>query len=661
MVLMAQSFSYRYTLVDGQGNWGSPDDPKSFAAMRYSESKLTPYADVLLGEANQGTVDWSPNFDGTLDEPLVLPARLPNLLLNGTTGIAVGMATDIPQHNLREVASACVHLIDEPNATIQDLCEHIPGPDYPTSAEIISPRADLLKMYESGKGSVRMRAVYTTEDGDIVVTALPHQVSGAKIIEQIADQMQKKKLPLIADLRDESDHENPTRLVLMPKSNRVDVEAVMNHLFATTDLERTYRVNMNVIGNNGLPQVKNLKMILSEWLIFRTETVRRRLQHRLDKVNARLHILDGLLVAFLNIDEVIEIIRTEEKPKQVFMDRFNLSDIQAESILELKLRHLAKLEEMRIRGEQDELNEEREKLEKILGSERRMKTLIKREILADTEKYGDERCSPIVSRGEAKAFSESDLLNSDPITVVLSEKGWVRAAKGHDVAVETLSYKSGDKYSLSIKGKSNQSAVFIDSTGRAYTVATHTLPSARGQGEPLSGRLTVPPAATFEGIIMDADNAQYLLTSDAGYGFIGTVSDMQTKAKAGKALITLPKGALVMQPTRIESLSSDLIVSITNEGRMLVFPAQDLPVMARGKGNKIISIPSARVTSREEFVVAVSSFSPGDTLIVQAGKRSHKLKLSDLEHYQGERGRRGNKLPRGFQKVDGLSVQKAGE
>jgi topoisomerase-4 subunit A len=661
MVLMAQSFSYRYTLVDGQGNWGSPDDPKSFAAMRYTESKLTPYADVLLGEANQGTVDWSPNFDGTLDEPLVLPARLPNLLLNGTTGIAVGMATDIPQHNLREVASACVHLIDEPNATIQDLCEHIPGPAYPTSAEIISPRADLLKMYESGKGSVRMRAVYTTEDGDIVVTALPHQVSGAKIIEQIADQMQKKKLPLIADLRDESDHENPTRLVLMPKSNRVDVEAVMNHLFATTDLERTYRVNMNVIGNNGLPQVKNLKMILSEWLIFRTETVRRRLQHRLDKVNARLHILDGLLVAFLNIDEVIEIIRTEEKPKQVFMDRFNLSDIQAESILELKLRHLAKLEEMRIRGEQDELNEEREKLEKILGSERRMKTLIKREILADTEKYGDERCSPIVSRGEAKAFSESDLLNSDPITVVLSEKGWVRAAKGHDVAVETLSYKSGDKYSLSIKGKSNQSAVFIDSTGRAYTVATHTLPSARGQGEPLSGRLTVPPAATFEGIIMDADNAQYLLTSDAGYGFIGTVSDMQTKAKAGKALITLPKGALVMQPTRIESLSSDLIVSITNEGRMLVFPAQDLPVMARGKGNKIISIPSARVTSREEFVVAVSSFSPGDTLIVQAGKRSHKLKLSDLEHYQGERGRRGNKLPRGFQKVDGLSVQKAGE
>lgn len=659
MVLMAQSFSYRYTLVDGQGNWGSPDDPKSFAAMRYTESKLTAYADVLLGEASQGTVDWSPNFDGTLDEPVVLPARLPNLLLNGTTGIAVGMATDVPQHNLKEVASACIHLIDEPNASVQDLCMHVPGPDYPTDAEIISPRAELNKMYETGKGSVRMRAVYSIEDGDIVVTALPHQVSGAKIIEQIADQMQKKKLPLIADLRDESDHENPTRLVLMPKSNRVDTEAVMNHLFATTDLERTYRVNMNVIGIDGLPQVKNLKMILSEWLVFRTETVRRRLQHRLDKVVARLHILDGLLVAFLNIDEVIDIIRTEEKPKLVLMERFNLTDIQAESILELKLRHLAKLEEMRIKGEQDELNAEREKLEKILGSERRMKTLIKREILADAEKFGDDRRSPIVTRVEAKAFSESDLLSSDPITVVLSEKGWVRAAKGHDVVAEGLNYKSGDKYRLSVKGKSNQSAVFIDSTGRAYTVATHTLPSARGQGEPLSGRLTVPPAATFEGLIMDDDKAQYLLTTDAGYGFIGTVSDMQTKAKAGKALVSLPKGALVMQPSRVNDLATDLIVAITNEGRMLVFPAQDLPVMARGKGNKIISIPSARVDSREEFMVAVNSFAPGDTLIVQAGKRTHKLKLSDLEHYQGERGRRGNKLPRGFQKVDSLEIQKA--
>jgi len=529
MVLMAQPFSYRYPLVDGQGNWGAPDDPKSFAAMRYTEAKLAAYSEVLLSELGQGTVEWQPNFDGTMDEPVTLPARLPNVLLNGTTGIAVGMATDIPPHNIREVASACIRLLDEPSASIEDLCEHVMAPDFPTEAEIITPREELRKMYRDGRGSVKMRAVYHKEDGDIVITALPHQVSGAKILEQIAAQMQAKKLPLVTDLRDESDHENPTRLVIVPKSNRVDTDAVMAHLFATTDLERNYRVNMNVIGLDGRPQVKDLKTMLSEWLTYRTETVRRRLQHRLDKVLARLHILEGLLVAFLNIDEVIEIIRREDEPKPVLMQRFGISDTQAEAILELKLRHLAKLEEMKIRGEQDELEKERENLEKTLGSERRLKTLIKKEITADAEQYGDERRSPVVVRGEAKAFSETELVSADPVTIVLSDKGWVRAAKGHDIDCENLSYKAGDKFLTSSQGKSNQNAIFLDTTGRSYSLQAHTLPSARGQGEPLTGRLTPPSGATFISTLMGKDEDQYLLCTDAGYGFIGTIADMQSK------------------------------------------------------------------------------------------------------------------------------------
>ncbi|MFP6846395.1 MAG: DNA topoisomerase IV subunit A [Thalassolituus sp.] len=661
MVLMAQPFSYRYPLVDGQGNWGAPDDPKSFAAMRYTEAKLAKYADVLLSELGQGTVEWQPNFDGTMDEPVTLPARLPNILLNGTTGIAVGMATDIPPHNVREVASACIHLLDDPSADIDALCEHVIAPDFPTDAEIVTPRADLRKMYREGKGSVKMRAVYSVEDGDIVITALPHQVSGAKILEQIAAQMTAKKLPLVTDLRDESNHENPTRLVIIPKSNRVDTDAVMAHLFATTDLERNYRVNMNVIGLDGRPSVKNLLTMLTEWLSYRTETVRRRLQYRLDKVLARLHILQGLLVAFLNIDEVIEIIRAEDQPKPVLMERFGISDIQAEAILELKLRHLAKLEEMKIRGEQDELEKERDYLEKTLGSERRLKTLIKKEITADAETYGDERRSPVVVRGEAKAFSETELVSAEAVTVVLSAKGWVRAAKGHDIDAENLSYKAGDSFMIAAQGKSNQNAIFLDSSGRSYSLPAHQLPSARGQGEPLTGKLNPPAGASFLKVLMGKDEEQYLLSTDAGYGFIATLADMQSKNKAGKTLITIPDNARILAPARLADPEKCWIAAISNEGRMLVFPAADLPQMARGKGNKMISINSARAASREELMVSAVAFHENDTLLVYAGKRHLKLKFADLEHYQGERGRRGNKLPRGFQNVDLMEVVNAGE
>lgn len=657
MVLMAQDFSYRYPLVDGQGNWGSPDDPKSFAAMRYTESRLTAYADVLLAELGQGTVDWSPNFDGTMDEPTVLPAQVPNVLLNGTTGIAVGMATDVPPHNLREVVAATIHLLDSPKATVAELCEHVQAPDFPTDAEIITPREDILAMYESGRGGLKMRAVWEKDGGDIIINALPHQVSGSKVLEQIAQQMQAKKLPMVADLRDESDHENPTRLVIVPRSNRVEAEGVMSHLFATTDLERSYRVNLNMIGIDGRPGVKGLDRILKEWLKFRTETVRRRLEYRLERVLRRLHILDGYLVAFLNIDEVIHIIRTEDKPKPALMTRFGITDAQAEAILELKLRHLAKLEEMKIRGEQDELEAERDQLQTVLGSAARLKTLIKKELLAVAEQFGDERRSPLVERGEAQAFNELDLLSSDPITVVMSEKGWIRAAKGHDIDPTSLSYKSGDGFKMVARGRSNQPTVILDSTGRAYTLPSHNLPSARGQGEPVTGRINPPSGATFEGLMMGSDSDLYLMASDAGYGFVAKLGDLQTKNKAGKSALNLPKGSVVMQPALISEPEGAWVAAASNEGRLLVFPLADLPQMARGKGNKIIGIPTARVQSREEFVIAVKVLTEKDTLVVYAGKRHHKLKFSDLEHYRGERGRRGNKLPRGFQKVDAMLVE----
>ena len=652
MVLMAQPFSYRYPLVDGQGNWGSADDPKSFAAMRYTESKLTKYADVLLGELGQGTVDWQPNFDGSLQEPVTLPARLPNILLNGTTGIAVGMATDVPPHNLREVANACIHMLDNPKATTQELTQFVQGPDFPTNAEIITPKADVQRMYETGKGSVKMRAVYEMEDGDVVITALPHQCSGNKVLEQIADQMNKKKLPMVADLRDESDHENPTRLVIVPKSNRVDIKQLMNHLFATTDLEKSYRINMNMIGIDGLPKVKSLSDIISEWLVYRTNTVRRRLEHRLEKVLARLHILDGLLVAFLNIDEVIEIIRHEEEPKQELIKRFGLTDIQAEAILELKLRHLAKLEEMRIRGEQDELQKERENLEKTLGSERRMKTLVKKEITQDAESYGDERRSPMVTRQEAQALSETDLMGADPVTVVLSEKGWIRAAKGHDVDGNTLAYKSGDKFLSQTNAKTNQQAVFVDSTGRSYSINIHGLPGARGYGEPVTGSITLPAGANLSVMLVGQNKDQYLMASEAGYGFITTFDEMLSKNKAGKALLNKPAEKKLHQPIKVQNLEKDWVVAVSNEGRLLTFPVADLPVMSKGKGNKIMNLG----TGGTEDLIGLSLMKEGDMLIVNAGKRHVKMKFADLEHYQGERGRRGNKLPRGFQNVTSIEV-----
>ena len=656
MVLMAQPFSYRYPLVDGQGNWGSSDDPKSFAAMRYTESKLAHFAELLLSELAQGTVDWKANFEGTLDEPITLPARAPHVLLNGTTGIAVGMATDIPPHNLRELISACVHLLDQPGATTAELCEHIQGPDYPTEAEVITPREDILKTYETGRGSLKMRAVWQSEQGDIIVTGLPFQVSGARVLEQIAAQMQAKKLPMVADLRDESDHENPTRLVIVPRSNRVDLDGLMQHLFATTDLEKNYRVNLNMIGVDGRPEVKPLNKILTEWLAYRMDTVRRRLQFRLDKVDHRLHLLEGLLIAFLNIDEVIHIIRSEDEPKPVLIQRFSLSDIQAEYILDTKLRQLARLEEVRIRAEQEALAAEKLELEKILGSARRLKTLVRNELLAVADEFGDERRSPLTRREEAKAFSETELLVSEPVTVVLSEKGWIRAAKGHDVDGASLSYKSGDRFLCAARGRSNQSVVLLDSTGRTYSLAAHNLPSARGQGEPVTGRLNPPSGAGFVSVIMGDDSQQVLMATDAGYGFMANLADLHSKNRAGKTTLTIPRGGRVIKPVAISDRENSLVVAVSNEGRMLAFPLADLPRLARGKGNKILSIPSSRVQSREEFMVAVAVVTPAQQLLVFSGKRHLNIRASDLEHYRGERGRRGNKLPRGFQKVDRVEV-----
>ncbi|MGI0153994.1 MULTISPECIES: DNA topoisomerase IV subunit A [Idiomarina] len=657
MVLMAQPFSYRYPLVDGQGNWGSPDDPKSFAAMRYTEARLSRFSEVLLSELGQGTTDWTPNFDGTMKEPLMLPARLPHILLNGVTGIAVGMATDIPPHNAREVAHACALLLEKPSASLADVMEHMRGPDYPTDAEVITPHDDIVKMYESGRGTIRMRAKFHLEDGEVVVTALPHQASGAKILEQIAGQMQAKKLPMVSDLRDESDHENPTRLVIVPRSNRIDIEQMMQHLFATTDLEKNYRVNLNMLGLDGRPQVKPILSVLKEWLEFRQITVTRRLNYRLDKVLARLHILEGLLIAYLNIDEVIAIIRYEDEPKAELMRRFALSDTQAEAILELKLRHLAKLEETKLTAEQNELEQERDHLQLLLSSDRRLKTLIRKEILADAEKYGDDRRSPLVERQEAKALSEKDLTPAEAVTVVLSKKGWVRAAKGHDVDGASLTYKAGDEFLASAQGKSNQQVVFIDSSGRSFACEAHLLPSARTQGEPLTGRFSLVAGETVDQVLMAADEQRYLLASDAGYGFVCKFGDLVGRNKNGKAVLNLPTGAKILKPVLVQDVASDLLAVVSNEGRMLLFPIKDLPELAKGKGNKMISIPALRAQSREEYVVATAVVPADAAITLTAGKRKLTLKPADLEHYRGERGRRGNKLPRGLQRVDAISVE----
>ncbi len=656
MVLIAQPFSYRYPLVDGQGNWGSADDPKSFAAMRYTESRLAPYADLLLAELDQGTVQWQPNFDGTLEEPTVLPAQVPNVLLNSVTGIAVGMATDIPPHNLREVVSACLRLLEAPKSTVRELCEHIQGPDYPTEAEIISSREEIISAYETGRGSVKMRAVWTREDGDIIVTALPYQASPAKILEQIAQQMQAKKLPMVADLRDESDHENPTRLVIVPRSNRIDLEALMGHLYATTDLERSYRINLNMIGLDGRPGVRTLPEILGAWLQFRLATVRRRLEFRLEKVLARLHILDGYLIAFLNIDEVIAIVRTEDQPREQLMARFGLSQQQADAVLDLKLRQLARLEEVKLRAEQDELSAERGRLEKTLGSARLLKKLVATELQQVAEKFGDPRRSPLVARAEAQAFSEVELLTSEDVTVVLSEKGWIRAGRGHDIDAAALSYKSGDQLLAVARGKSNQNAILLDSTGRAYALAAHTLPSARGQGEPVTGRVNTPSGATFCGLALGDNQTRVLLATDAGYGFVAAIADLHTKNRSGKTCLSVPKGARVLPPVVLSDAENSVVVALSNEGRMLVFPLADLPLLARGKGNKIIGIPAARLQAREEYMLAVAVVAEGQQLTVYSGKRQLNLGVKDLDYYRGERGRRGSKLPRGLQKVDRVVV-----
>ena len=647
MVLMAQPFSYRYPLVDGQGNWGAPDDPKSFAAMRYTESRLSKISEILLSELGQGTVDFQPNFDGTLEEPQYLPARLPHILLNGTTGIAVGMATDIPPHNINEVADAAVMLLDNPKAGLDDVLNIIQGPDFPTEAEIISPKDDIRKMYETGRGSIKMRATWHKEDGEIIISALPHQSSPSKIIAQIAEQMTAKKLPMVEDIRDEADYENPVRIVLVPRSNRVDTDALMAHLFATTDLEKSYRVNMNMIGLDHKPAVKGLLQVLTEWLTFRRTTVTRRLQHRLDKVLARLHILDGLMIAFLNIDEVIEIIRTEDEPKQVLMARFNLSDEQAEAILNLRLRHLAKLEEHQLQAEKDKLEEERSNLELILGSERRLNTLIKKEIQEDAKKYASPRMSQLVEREEAKAISESEMTPAEPVTVILSEMGWVRCAKGHDIDPEGLSYKAGDKYLAHAYGKSNQPVIFIDSTGRSYALDPLSLPSARSQGEPLTGKLTLPAGATIEQVIMEPEKQELLMASDAGYGFICKFEDLIARNKAGKALISLPENAKVLKPETL-SESTSLLVSLTSAGRMLIFPVRDLPALSKGKGNKIISIPAANSKSRSELLVKLFLISEQASLEFHSGKRKITLKPEDLQKFRAERGRKGSQLPRGL-------------
>ena len=647
MVLMAQPFSYRYPLVDGQGNWGAPDDPKSFAAMRYTESRLSKISEILLSELGQGTVDYQPNFDGTLAEPQYLPARLPHILLNGTTGIAVGMATDIPPHNINEIADAAVMLLDNPKAGLDDVLEIVQGPDFPTEAEIISPKSEIRKIYEQGRGSIKMRATWKKEDGEIIISALPHQSSPSKVIAQIAEQMTAKKLPMLEDIRDEADHENPIRIVLVPRSNRVDTDALMAHLFATTDLEKSYRVNMNMIGLDHKPAVKGLLEILNEWLTFRRITVTRRLQYRLDKVLSRLHILEGLMIAFLNIDEVIEIIRHEDDPKAELMARFNLSDEQADAILNLRLRHLAKLEENQLKAEQNELEKERLNLEAILGSEHRLNTLIKKEIQEDAKKYASPRMSQLVEREEAKMISESDMTPAEPVTVILSEMGWVRCAKGHDIDPKSLSYKAGDNYRAHACGKSNQAVVFIDSTGRSYALDPLSLPSARSQGEPLTGKLNLPAGATIEYVVMASEQQELLMASDAGYGFICKFEDLIARNKAGKALISLPENAKVMEPKTLANATA-LVVAMTSASRMLIFPAKDLPALSKGKGNKIVTIPAANAKERSELLVKLLLISDQASLEFHSGKRKIVLKPEDLQKFRAERGRKGSTLPRGL-------------
>lgn len=657
LVLMAQPFSYRYPLVDGQGNFGSADDPKSFAAMRYTESKLSGYADSLLAELESGTVDWTANFDGTLREPTLLPVKFPNILVNGTMGIAVGMSTDIPPHNLRELVNACIHILDNPDATLAEICKFVPAPDYPTEAEIITPKSEIKHIYKTGNGALRMRATFEVEDDEIIITALPYQVSGGKILEQIAQQMQEKKLPLVSDLRDESDHENPTRLIIVPRSNRVDIDALMDHLFATTDLERSYRINLNMIGLNGKPQVKGLLTILTEWLEYRIATVKRRLKYRLDAINTRLHILTGLIIVYLNLDDIIKIIRKEDEPKPILMKRYKLSEEQADAILDTKLRHLAKLEEMQIRKEQDNLSKEKDEIESTLGSTAKLKKLVRSELSLGAEKYGDKRRSPLVERKEAQAMKETEILPTEPVTIVLSSKGWVRSAKGHEIDPTTLSYKAGDEYRDSATGRSNQLAVFLDTTGRAYSLPAHTLPSARGQGEPLTGKLNPPPGAEFIGVMIGEAEQNYLMASDAGYGFVVKLGELHGKNRAGKAALSTPNGSKSLPPRLVSNIENEYIAAVSNIGNLLIFPLKDLPILAKGKGNKILNIPSSKVASREEYLQDIAVLNDQQNLLIVGDGKPFTLKPADWKNFIGERAQRGSKLPRGCRNVKKLKVE----
>jgi topoisomerase-4 subunit A len=657
MVLMAQAFSYRYPLIDGQGNWGSQDDPKSFAAMRYTESRLTRYAHALLTELSDGTVDWLPNFDATLEEPKLLPARLPNILLNGGSGIAVGMATDIPSHNLIEVVNGCIRLLDEPNTTLAELCELVIGPDFPSAAEIITPRAEISHIYQQGQGAIRARAVYTEEKNQIVITDLPYQVSGAKIIEQIAEQIRDKKLPLVEDLRDESDHENPTRLVIVPRSNRVDNDTLMTHLFATTDLERSYRINLNMIGLDGRPRVKNLLVILQEWLEYRQATVRKRLEFHLNKILHRLHLLEGFLIVYLHIDAVIKMIRQYDDPKIQLIKRFKLSATQADAILEIRLRQLAKLEEIKLQTEQENLIAERDKIQKILSSKAQLKRLIRSELQEDAKLYGDKRKSPLVERNAAQAMQKTEIIPSEPMTVILSTRGWIRAAKGHDFDVSGLNFKAGDSLKATLLGRSNQSLALIDSTGRSYSTSIHTLPSARSSGEPLTSRFNPPTGANFEGMITGDPEQSVLVSADAGYGFITQLSELYSKNRNGKALLKLSPHAQVLPLLSVDQIDSNYIALATNTGYLLIISAQELPILARGKGNKMMQISPKKLEQREEFINKIAILpSKNSKLRLVSGKKQFILKGSDLANYIGKRGQRGHKLPRGLQKLDTLTI-----
>jgi topoisomerase-4 subunit A len=659
MVLMAQPFSYRYPLIDGQGNWGSIDNPKDFAAMRYTESRLSLYADMLLAEVEMGTTEWAPNFDGTLREPVTLPARLPNILLNGATGIAVGMTTDILPHNIGEVVDACVHLIDHPKAGIEDICTFIQGPDFPTGAEIINPRAEIIEAYRTGLGNIRMRASYEPDNGDVIITALPYQVSTARVIEQIAAMMQAKKLPMVADIRDESDHEDPIRLRIIPRSNRVDKEALMSHLLATTELEKTYRLNLNVIGLNRRPQTLGLVELLRQWLEFRRQTVVKRLNHRLEQINERLHILEGLLVVYLHLDEVIRIIRKSDEPEQELMRRFALSAVQVEAILQIRLRQLARLEELKLKKEKAELEAEKKDIEAILSSEARLKRLLKQELKADAAQFGDPRRTRIVERKEAQAIKERDLAPADPVTVVLSANGWVRAAKGHDIDPESLAYKPGDSFLSAARGKSNQFAVFLDTAGRTYSLEAHSLPSARGQGEPITARFALPPGARFVSAAIGPDSQQHLLASDFGYGFVTDLANLQSKNQKGKAVLKVPAGANALPALAVDDRERCRLAAFTSAGYLLVIALRDLPVLPKGKGNKIIQIPRKKLVEREEILKHLVVFDPQDCLVVKSGKRSFRLTPETIQDYLAERGRRGKKLPRGFRSIDRVEREAA--